>query len=137
LLLAPGGVTNELKSAKSDLKSLATLESGQVAMGVVPSLAAFWLPKILRIYRQQFPFVRIQLSDASSARCQELARRGLFDFALNSHPGEPEELESELLFEKALYIAFPASHPFGIRKKLTLLICMALTSFTSRDYRKC
>lgn len=112
-------ITSELESALVDLRAIAALEQGHVSMAVVPSLAAYWIPRILRTYREQYPRIRINLSDASSARCHDLVQQGAVDFSLSSQASVPGELESELLFEEPLYIALPAGHPLGAHAQIT------------------
>lgn len=118
--LSAARVVQEIDTVLGDLKAVAQFEQGQVALAVVPSLAAFWLPGILRGYRAQFPGIRLLISDGSSARCHDMARQGLVDFAMSSQPGEPGEVDSELLFEEPLHIALPDSHRLAQRTQLTL-----------------
>lgn len=120
LVVSAKRITSELETALGDLRAIATLELGHVSLAVVPSLAAFWIPQILRQYRQQFPKIRLHLHDASSARCHEMVRQGMVDFSLSSQPGVPGEVDAELLFEEALYIAFPPGHPMGTRHTIGL-----------------
>lgn len=111
-------ITSELENALEDLRAVATLEQGQVSLAVLPSLAAFWIPQILRKYREKFPKIRLRLYDVSSARCHEMVRLGVVDLSLSSQPGVPGEVDAELLFEEPLYIACPAGHPMGLLKKI-------------------
>lgn len=104
-------ITSELDHALADLRDVASLHAGQVSLAVLPSLAVRWVPEILRKFRQRSPQIRLQLHDVSSARCLELVRQGLVDFALNSLPGAPSEVHADLLFEEALYVICPKKHP--------------------------
>ena len=120
LAISARRITTELETALGDLRAIAQMEQGHVSMAIVPSLAAFWIPEILRAYRAQFPKIRLHLHDASSARCHEMVRLGQVDFSLSSQPGVPGEVEAELLFEEALYIAFPVGHPLGAQRTMAL-----------------
>lgn len=120
LVVSAKRITAELATAISDLHAIATLETGIVSFAVLPSLAAFWIPEMLRQYRDKFPRIRIDMHDVSSARCHEMVRKGLVDFSLSSQPGVPGEVDAELLFEEPLYIACAASHPLAKKQGLTL-----------------
>lgn len=120
LALSARRITAELDGALADLRAIASLEQGQVSVAVLPSLASWWLPRVLQAFRQAHPHIRLHLSDASSARCHDLARQGLVDFAVSSQPGIPGELRSEPLFDETLYIAFPAGHPLAVRAQIGL-----------------
>ncbi len=106
-------VTTELDRAVADLRDIATLQTGQVSLAAVPSLAVMWLPKVLQLFHMRHPGVRLQLHDRSSVHCLELVRQGAVDFALNSQPGTPHEMDAELLFEESLYVVLPPDHPLG------------------------
>lgn len=112
-------VTAELDQVMTDLHDVATLQTGYVALAVVPSLAVMWLPKVVGIYRARNPGIRIQLHDVSSVRCLELVRQGVVDFALNSQPGTPHEIASELLFDESLYVVCPPGHPLAAETLVT------------------
>ncbi|MDO8774929.1 MAG: LysR family transcriptional regulator [Burkholderiaceae bacterium] len=112
-------VTSELDQVMADMRDVATLQTGFVTLAVVPSLAVMWLPKVLGIYRALYPRVRLQLHDVSSVRCLELVRQGIVDFALNSQPGTPHEVDAELLFEEALYVVCPPGHPLTTETMVT------------------
>lgn len=112
-------VLAELDRAVADLRDVATLHAGHVALAVVPSLAVVWLPHVLQQFRGRHPAVRLQVHDQSSVRCLELVRQGVVDFALNSQPGTPHEMAAELLFEEALYLVCPPDHPLAGRVDVT------------------
>lgn len=88
-------------------------------MAVVPSLAVVWLPQVLQLFHKRYPAVRLRLHDQSSVRCLELVRQGTVDFALNSQPGTPHEMDSQLLFEEALYLVCPPDHPLSREAAVT------------------
>jgi LysR family carnitine catabolism transcriptional activator len=112
-------VTAELDRAMADLRDITTLQTGHVALAVVPSLAVMWLPKVLRLFHARYPQVRLQLHDLSSVRCHELVKQGTVDFAVNSQPGTQHEMDSELLFEEFLYVVCPPDHPLSAKKVVT------------------
>ncbi|SCK43479.1 DNA-binding transcriptional regulator, LysR family [Variovorax sp. HW608] len=112
-------ITADLDRAIADLRDIATLQAGQVALAVVPSLAVVWLPQVLQQFHQRHPAVRLQLHDQSSVRCLELVRQGVVDFALNSQPGTPHEMDAELLFEESLYLVCPPNHPLARETQVT------------------
>ncbi len=112
-------VTSELDQVMADMRDVATLQTGSVSLAVVPSLAVMWLPKVLGMYRASFPRVRLQLHDVSSVRCLDLVRQGIVDFALNSQPGTPHEVDAELLFDEALYVVCPPDHPLAKAEMVT------------------
>ena len=101
-------VLRELDAVQRDLRAYAELEHGHVSVAVVPSLAAFWMPHVLKPFHARHRKIGIRLIDASSEHCAALIRQGDVDMAVSSQPGNDEEVESELLFEESMYLAAPA-----------------------------
>lgn len=112
-------IVNELDLAITDLRDISTLQTGTVSLAAVPSLAVMWLPNVLRKFHAQHPGIRLQLHDESSVQCHELVRQGIVDFALNSQPGTPHEMQADLLFEEPLYVVCPPGHALAKRKLIT------------------
>lgn len=112
-------IVHELDLAITDLRGIATLQTGSVALAAVPSLAVLWLPHVLRQFHARHPGVRLQLHDESSAQCHELVRQGIVDFALNSHPDSPHGMQAALLFEEPLYLVCPPDHALAGRALVT------------------
>ncbi|WP_051236701.1 LysR family transcriptional regulator [Ottowia thiooxydans] len=112
-------VLADLGQVVTELRDVATLQTGQVSLAAVPSLSVMWLPSLLKLFGSRYPGVRLRLHDQSSVRCLELVRQGVVDFALNSQPGMPHEMDAELLFEESLYVVCAPDHPLSKVKVVT------------------
>lgn len=96
-----------------ELADMARAESqpltGELRMGVIPTIAPFLLPSMLPRLRQQFPKLKLFLrEDTSQAACDAL-HRGQLDCILLAMPFACGEVDAADLFEDALLVAFPAS----------------------------
>ncbi|HEY0028800.1 MAG TPA: hydrogen peroxide-inducible genes activator [Allosphingosinicella sp.] len=81
--------------------------SGDLRMGVIPTIAPFLLPRLLPKLRTAWPDLKLYLrEDTSGAACEGL-HRGLLDCVLLALPYGCGEVESEVLFDDALWVAFP------------------------------
>lgn len=86
--------------------------SGELRMGVIPTIAPFLLPAILPRLRQRWPDLKLYLrEETSSAACDGL-RRGVLDCVLLALPYDCGEVECAELFDDKLLVAFP---PDGAR----------------------
>ena len=110
----------ELGTVEQELRSVRELSQGRFSMAIVPSLAGFMLPDVLRSFRSQHPGVQIRLIDAASARCHELVQQGLVDFSLGAQPGAAGECVSRALFNETLYAALPQDHPLASHAVIAL-----------------
>ena len=89
--------------------------SGVLRMGVIPTIAPFLLPTLLPRLREQWPDLKLYLrEEASGVACDSL-HRGQLDCVLLALPYRCGEVESEVLFEDRLFVAFPpGAEPPGL-----------------------
>ncbi|MEO7410901.1 MAG: LysR substrate-binding domain-containing protein [Sphingomicrobium sp.] len=81
--------------------------TGELRMGVIPTIAPFLLPTMLPVLRTRFPRLRLFLrEDTSQAACDAL-HRGLLDCVLLAMPYACGEVDTVDLFDDALLVAFP------------------------------
>jgi LysR family hydrogen peroxide-inducible transcriptional activator len=87
--------------------------SGELRMGVIPTIAPFLLPRLLPKLRKDWPDLKLFLrEETSQAACDNL-HRGVLDCVLLALPFGCGEVESEVLFEDALWVAFPPGEDAG------------------------
>lgn len=81
--------------------------SGDLRMGVIPTIAPFLLPAILPRLREHFPRLRLFLrEDTSQGACGAL-HRGQLDCVLLAMPFACGDIDSADLFDDPLLIAYP------------------------------
>ena len=81
--------------------------SGELRMGVIPTIAPFLLPTLLPRLRQQWPDLRLYLREETSQAACDSLHRGALDCVLLALPYRCGEVDSVTLFEDRLLIAFP------------------------------
>ena len=88
--------------------------SGELRMGVIPTIAPFLLPTLLPKLRSEWPDLKLYLrEEPSQASCDSL-HRGALDCVLLALPYGCGDVDSAELFDDRLFIAFP---PGGIGGK--------------------
>ncbi|MDB5686158.1 MAG: LysR family transcriptional regulator, partial [Rhizorhabdus sp.] len=81
--------------------------SGDLRMGVIPTIAPFLLPRILPKLRSAWPDLKLYLrEETTSAACDSL-HRGHVDCVLLALPYHCGDVESVDLFLDKLFVAFP------------------------------
>lgn len=81
--------------------------SGELRMGVIPTIAPFLLPRALPGIRRQWPDLKLYLrEEPSQAACDSL-HRGQLDCVLLALPFACGEIDHAELFDDALVVAFP------------------------------
>jgi LysR family hydrogen peroxide-inducible transcriptional activator len=87
--------------------------SGELRMGVIPTIAPFLLPSLLPKLRAEWPDLKLYLrEEPSQAACDSLHRGGL-DCVLLALPYGCGEVDAAELFEDRLYVAFPPGSEHG------------------------
>jgi LysR family hydrogen peroxide-inducible transcriptional activator len=102
--------TRVLREAE-ELAELACAEGqplhGELRMGVIPTIAPFLLPTMLPRLRSEWPDLKLYLREESSSAACEALHRGQLDCVLLALPFNCGEVDSALLFDDPLYVAFP------------------------------
>jgi LysR family hydrogen peroxide-inducible transcriptional activator len=81
--------------------------SGELRMGVIPTIAPFLLPRLLPKLRAEWPDLKLYLrEEVTAAACDSLAR-GRLDCVLLALPYRCGDVESADLFDDKLFFAFP------------------------------
>jgi LysR family hydrogen peroxide-inducible transcriptional activator len=80
---------------------------GELRMGVIPTIAPFLLPAMLPRLRSEWPNLKLYLREETSAAACEALHRGQLDCVLLALPFNCGEVDSALLFDDPLYVAFP------------------------------
>jgi LysR family hydrogen peroxide-inducible transcriptional activator len=81
--------------------------SGDLRMGVIPTIAPFLLPRILPKLRADWPDLKLYLrEETTNAACDSL-HRGHVDCVLLALPYHCGDVDTADLFEDRIYVAFP------------------------------
>ncbi len=85
--------------------------SGEMRMGVIPTIAPFLLPRILPTLRTDWPDLKLYLREETSPAACESLQRGQVDCVLLALPYRCGDVDSAELFDDPLYVAFPEGQP--------------------------
>lgn len=91
---------------------------GRLRLGVIPTIAPFLLPGLLKALREDYPnftpFIREDLSETLI----EALQRGELDLLLLALPFAADAVETMELFTDAFFLASPPEHPLRARERL-------------------
>lgn len=79
--------------------------SGDLRLGVIPTIAPFLLPHVLPKLRRQYPELRLYLTEDETGRLYERLSDGELDLLLLALPWEMRGAEQKVLFQDAFYLA--------------------------------
>jgi LysR family hydrogen peroxide-inducible transcriptional activator len=81
--------------------------TGDLRMGVIPTIAPFLLPTLLPKLRTDWPDLRLFLREETSQAACDSLHRGQLDCVLLALPYGCGDIEAEPLFDDRLFVAFP------------------------------
>ncbi|HKX21903.1 MAG TPA: hydrogen peroxide-inducible genes activator [Rhizorhapis sp.] len=85
--------------------------AGELRMSVIPTIAPFLLPQLLPKVRKEKPELKLFLREETSHAAIESLRHGHVDCVLLALPFPCGDVDSELLFQDPLFVAFPKDDP--------------------------
>jgi LysR family hydrogen peroxide-inducible transcriptional activator len=98
-----------------DLVALARRRSapltGTLALGVIPTLAPYVLPKVLPALQRQFPGLKVELRETQTETLVAELMRGALDVLLLALPVQEVEAASLALFDDPFLLAVPRGDP--------------------------
>jgi LysR family transcriptional regulator, carnitine catabolism transcriptional activator len=103
-------------SALADVRDHAARRRGRVAIALLPSLAAGWLPPLLARFHRQHPGIELDVADVLSDACIERVRTGSADFALASTRTATPELHTEEFCRDQFHLVCPRDHALAKRR---------------------
>lgn len=83
---------------------------GDFKLGVIPTVAPYLLPRILRPIEAEFPNLRLLLTEAQTASLVRMLKQGELDAVLLALPLKEENIEECQLFREPFYFAVPEDH---------------------------
>jgi LysR family hydrogen peroxide-inducible transcriptional activator len=127
--LAPAGallqayaerVLQEVESACDSVREMRGLVRGRVTLGVLPTIAPYFLPRRLRLFAATFPAVEVVVHEDTTDQLAGALLVKEVDLAIVSLPVERAGLVAEEFFEEKLLVALPARHGLARKRTLTL-----------------
>ncbi len=129
VILTPGGqmlhhrakrIIGEMEEIKRDLSETKGLRRGTVSIGVLPTIAPYFLPRAVSQFTEACPSLEIVIHEDITADLLHLVDACELDLALVSLPVDDDLLEKRVLFTEELLLAVPSKHPLAVKEKVRL-----------------
>jgi LysR family hydrogen peroxide-inducible transcriptional activator len=102
----------DILSATRDLVDFARhrdVLSGQLRLGIIPTLAPYILPRIFPGLHAKYPRLRLEMRETQTKVLLEELKRGELDCVMLALPVEETDVETMALFDDRFLLAVPAS----------------------------
>jgi LysR family hydrogen peroxide-inducible transcriptional activator len=92
--------------------------SGTLRLGVIPTIAPYWLPEALPRVRERYPDLRLRLVEDRTDRLLESLGDGSLDVLLLALEADLGRVETLPLLDDPFLVALPRGHRLASRKRL-------------------
>src|SRR5215467_1070003 len=113
-------ILNELRAAKEEVTDKQCSASGPVTVGVIPTIAPYFLPARISNFCRKYPQANVTVFEDVTARLMDRLRAGLIDMAVMALPMRGHDLECFPLRTDRLFAILPKDH--RLAKKSSLLL---------------
>lgn len=109
-------VLAELELGREKVNEARGVMRGRIALGVIPTVAPYHLPAVLRDFAVSNPEIQVNVTEAPTAELVRATQAGELDVALVSLPVVARGLAAVEAFSEELWLALPKRHPLAKRE---------------------
>jgi LysR family hydrogen peroxide-inducible transcriptional activator len=113
-------VLRELEAAKGEVVEQKDSVSGSISLGVIPTVAPYFVPSLLTSFSRKFPQVRLTVVEEITPILLERLRAGTVDVTILALPIRGSEFETAALLTERLFAVLPKQHKLAARRSLSL-----------------
>jgi LysR family hydrogen peroxide-inducible transcriptional activator len=118
LLVHARRVLAELDEASRNCRDAGGKIAGPLAVGAIPTIAPFVLPRVLRSFMKEHPAVELELTEDTTDRLLDLLLRGQIDLAILSDFPENRVLHGERILTEPLLLMVASDHRLARKKSV-------------------
>jgi DNA-binding transcriptional LysR family regulator len=112
-------VLAQAERAVEAVRRAARGEQGELRVGFLSTVANYFMPPVVRAFRERHPGVRLHAEDVPIAALVAGLRDGTLDAGL-SRPPLVDDLATEVVLREPVAAVLPEGHPLADRPELTL-----------------
>ncbi len=126
-------VLRELEAARSDVAEQLDSVGGSVVLGVIPTVAPYFLPPHLAAFSRKFPAVHLSVVEEITPILLDRLRGVTIDLAVLALPIRGHEFESFPILSERLFAALPKRHRLTRTRSISLKALRAEPFLLLRD----
>jgi LysR family hydrogen peroxide-inducible transcriptional activator len=112
-------VVTSLDNLTDSAKSAGAPLSGDLRMGVIPTIGPFLLPRVLPGLRRAYPDLRLYLREEQTGALLRKLADGALDLVLMALPYKTEKVETFAFADDPFLAVFPRGHDMGTFETMT------------------
>ena len=115
-------VLHDLETARTEVVERKSSTSGNISLGVIPTIAPYFLPSVLSRFSRKWPQAKLSVIEEITPLLLEKLRAGNIDIAIVALPlpVHGHEFESFPLMTERLFAVLPNKHELSHRRSVSL-----------------
>jgi LysR family hydrogen peroxide-inducible transcriptional activator len=106
---------------------------GLLKIGIIPTIAPYFLPGLLRLSRKRHPGISFQITEEPTENLLVSLGNGALDLAILSPPIVNNHVQTENLFEDEFLLALPTNHFLSKSRDISLRVLRELPMILMND----
>jgi LysR family transcriptional regulator, hydrogen peroxide-inducible genes activator len=115
-------ILKNVESVQQAASSFSRKVQGLLKIGVIPTIAPYFLPGLLRLSQKRHPGIRFQMTEEPTEHLLASLGAGLLDLAILSPPIASDKLQTLDLFTDEFLLALPTNHFLGKSREISLRV---------------
>jgi LysR family hydrogen peroxide-inducible transcriptional activator len=113
-------VLGQVEAARSSVLEAASSVRGRVSLGVIPTIAPYWMPRCTAYFAKRYPEARLRILEETTPVLLEGLRDYSLDFAILALPLRHKDLEIVPLRTEPIFAVLPKDHRHAAARELSL-----------------
>jgi LysR family hydrogen peroxide-inducible transcriptional activator len=109
-----------MRAAKQEVAEKQSTVAGPVCIGVIPTIAPYFLPARIATFSRKYPQAAITVVEDVTVRLLDRLRAGLVDLAIMALPARGHDLECFPLRTERLFAMLPKGHRLVARRSVLM-----------------
>lgn len=110
----------ESDKINSIIKEHKNLISGELKIGIIPTLAPYLLPLFIGNYKRKYPNINIKVEELTTANIIDRLNRDLIDVGILVTPLNEERINEKPIFYEGMLMYVHEDHPLAKKEKIRL-----------------
>jgi LysR family hydrogen peroxide-inducible transcriptional activator len=126
-------ILKNVESVQQAASSFSEKTQGVLKIGVIPTIAPYFLPRLLRVSQKRHPGIHFQMTEEPTEHLLASLGAGQLDLAILSPPIADDRLQILDLFTDEFLLALPANHFLGKSREISLRVLRELPMILMND----
>jgi LysR family transcriptional regulator, hydrogen peroxide-inducible genes activator len=111
-------ILETVETVRQEASAFSAETQGQLRVGIIPTVAPYFLPRLLSTCRKKHPGITFQVTEDPTDSLLAAMRRGALDVLVLSPPIVGDDLKFKDLFEDEFLLAAPPNHALARAKNI-------------------